>query len=150
MRILLFVLGFIIASETMAQKGTANLSPSEKTDKFIKHWTKELNLTAEQQTRATPIITKMYTRMGQLRLDTAMDMNAKKAAMMETRKIGVNGFKTVLTPEQSALYDKKMQQLMGKRKGVEKKAMKNKGKSKEEKDKTKKAIEEELENEDLF
>lgn len=146
MRNLLVAVALLFCITSFSQKAKRdNLSPSEKTQKFLMRWGRELNLTSEQQTKAEPGILGMYTKFEQLRADSSMEKKSRNRAMSSARKNGIDAFKAILSPEQVVLYDKKMQEM--KEAG---KSQKGSGDPKGGKPGVKKAAEEELENENIF
>ncbi len=146
MRILFLAITILFFGTSFAQKGKANqLSPADKTQKFLKRWGKELALSVEQKTSVEPLILDMYTKMAAIRLDTSMQNKSKKLAMMGARKISLDGFKGFLTPEQVILYDKKVQEM-----AANQRVQRSKENEKNEKKGIKKEAEEEIENADIF
>ena len=149
MRNIFLAFVFLSLTSAFAQNGKMmNLSPADKTRKFINHWAKELTLSVDQQTKAQPIIMDMFTKAGQLRADSSMEKRARRMAMMNARKSGLDGFRALLTADQAALYDQKVQEMKDKQK-----ARKNntpRGKPKAQNQGVKKAAQEEIDNEDLF
>jgi hypothetical protein len=149
MKNLFLAIAFLSVTSVFAQRGKmANLSPSDKTQKFINHWGKELNLSADQQTKAQPGVMDMFTKIGQLRADTGMDQKSKRMAIMNARKSGLDGFKALLTADQAALYDKKMQEMKDKQKARQNnnQQAKQRGPNKA----VQKAAQEEIDNDDIF
>ncbi len=145
---LAIVLFSSLVSFAQSKDKMKDMSPATKSNKFIRHWTKELNLSAGQQSQAKPIIMTMFTKMGDLRADTMMERRAKARSMMNVRKNGIDSFKTILTPDQSALFDKRMQEMREQQQA--RKGNKKNGKGKPGDKGMKKAAEEEIENEDIF
>jgi hypothetical protein len=84
--------------------------------------------------------------MGELRADSSMDRRTKAKLLMDTRKTGIDGFKALLSADQQALYEKKMQEMKDKQKAKGK----NKPAGKGQKNGVKQAAEDEINNEDVF
>ena len=146
MRNLLVAIAVLLTAASFGQKGKMNnLTPPEKTQKFINRWTKELTLTPEQQTKANPIVLNMFTKMEELRMDTTMGIKERNNAFRNARKTGMEGFKAILTADQAAQFDKKMQEMKDKKK--EGKPGSNK---KDGNNDVKKEARNELENDDVF
>lgn len=144
MKNLLLAIALLIFTHGFAQKEKMkDLPPAEKTQKYIKKWTKELSLNTEQQTKAQPIILEMFTKMAQLRADSTMEKRTKVMSMKQVRNTATTQFKALLTPDQSALYDKRMQEM-------KQKAKSQNGKGKGGDNGMRKAAEDELENDDIF
>ena len=153
MRNLILLSALFLTSILFAQRpNTKDHSPAEKTQKFLKHWGKELNLTEDQKTRSNPGILNMFTTMASLRADSTMERKAKGRAMMNARKTGLEGFRSILTADQALIYDKKVQEMKDKQKSKKKNNGQGKGKGNGQGGNKgmKKAAEEEIENEDIF
>lgn len=146
MRNLFLAITLLVFSASFAQKGKMKeFSPSEKTQKFIKRWTKELTLTEAQQNKANPIVLDMFTKIAKYRNDTNMTVSSRNLAIKGMRKIGLDNFRGILTPEQAVLFDKKMEELAAKGRMA-----KSKEAEKREKKGLKEAAEDELDNENIF
>ena len=75
-------------------------------DAMLEHMSKELNLTDDQKTKIKPILEDMQKKMGDLRKDTSLAQEDRRAKMKEIRD-GVSAkFKEILTAEQFAKWEK--------------------------------------------
>ena len=141
MKLLFSALIVLFSISAWSQKTPA--TAEEKTNRYLMRWTKELSLTDEQQAKARPVILKMFTGIEQLRNDTTI--KNKKMQIKKLRDEAVTGFKAVLSADQVALFDKRMQEMKDK-----KKAKSDGRKDGKEKKGMKKAAEETIENDDVF
>jgi hypothetical protein len=141
MRTFLFSLILLFSISVFAQKQPLN--PEAKTDRFMKRWTKELNLNADQQAKARPVILQMFTKIENIKNDTTIQN--KRAQLMKLKKDAITSFKAVLTSDQAALFDQKMQEM--KKNAKEKSAQRKASKDKKG---MKKSARDEIDNDDVF
>jgi Spy/CpxP family protein refolding chaperone len=67
---------------------------------MIQRLTKELDLTADQQTQIKPIVETFVTTAQGIHQDTTLTPQDRKSKITDARETEVNGIKAVLTPDQ--------------------------------------------------
>ena len=85
-----------VFAEDEKPKAPAGRAPGER----LKMMTEKLGLTEEQQGKIKAIIEKNMPKAKELREDTALSQEDKRAKMQELRKAEVEEIRAVLTPEQ--------------------------------------------------
>ena len=75
-------------------------------DDQIKHLTKRLKLTDDQQTKLKPILEDQRKQMGQIRDDASLSRQDKFSKMQELRQSSDTQIKSVLTEDQQKNFDK--------------------------------------------
>jgi periplasmic protein CpxP/Spy len=75
-------------------------------DDQLKHMTKKLKLTDDQQTKLKPILEDQRKQMDQLRADTSMSRQDKFGKMQEIRQSSDTQIKSVLNDDQQKSFDK--------------------------------------------
>ena len=80
--------------------------PMMSVDDQVKHLTKKLKLSDEQQTKLKPILEDQRKQMGQLREDSSMSRQDKFSKMQEIRQNSDTQIKSVLNEDQQKNFDK--------------------------------------------
>jgi periplasmic protein CpxP/Spy len=75
-------------------------------DDQLKHLTKKLKLSDEQQTKLKPVLEDQRKQMGQLREDSSMSRQDKFSKMQEIRQNSDTQIKSVLNEDQQKNFDK--------------------------------------------
>ena len=80
--------------------------PMMSVDDQLKHLTKKLKLSDEQQTKLKPILEDQHKQMDQLREDSSLSRQEKFSKMQEIRQNSDTQIKSVLTEDQQKNFDK--------------------------------------------
>jgi Spy/CpxP family protein refolding chaperone len=81
------------------------MSPDER----LKRMTKDLNLTADQQTKIKPIFADEQKKMDDARNDSSGDREAIRSKMMQVQKDTNTQIRAVLDDKQKDMFDKQQQ-----------------------------------------
>lgn len=82
-------------------------------DDQLKHLTKKLNLTAEQQDKLKPILEDQRAQMEKIHSDTSLSREDRFSKMQELRQNSDSQIKSVLTEEQQKNFDKMREEQRG-------------------------------------
>ncbi len=80
--------------------------PMMSVDDQLKHLTKKLKLSDEQQTKLKPILEDQHKQMDQLREDSSLSRQDKFSKMQEIRQNSDTQIKSVLNEDQQKNFDK--------------------------------------------
>lgn len=80
--------------------------PMPSVDDQLKHLTKKLKLSDEQQTKLKPILEDQHKQMDQLREDSSLSRQDKFSKMQELRQNSDTQIKSVLDEDQQKNFDK--------------------------------------------
>jgi protein CpxP len=80
--------------------------PMESVDDQIKHLSKKLNLTDDQQTKLKPILEDQRKQMEQIHGDSSLSREDRFSKMQALRQSSDTQIKSVLTEEQQKSFDK--------------------------------------------
>ena len=141
-----FFMVLLISCSAFAQN-PKDASPAEKADRLMAKWTKDLNLTVEQQTKLRPALENMFVKIARVKADTALLKKDRAMAVQTAKKQCADAFRSVLTPEQTIVFEQRLEQMKAKRQNA---ANPNKGKGQGQGNKTRKDAEEVIDNDDLF
>lgn len=100
----------VIALDEKPKARNAGRAPGER----LKVMTEKLGLTEEQQGKIKAILEATAPKAKELRADTALSKEDKRAKMMELRKGEIAEIRAVLTPEQQ----EKMKEMRAARRGA--------------------------------
>jgi periplasmic protein CpxP/Spy len=75
-------------------------------DDQIKHLTKKLNLTADQQTKLKPILEDQRTQMEKIHSDSSLSREDRMSKMQSLRESSDTQIKSLLTDDQQKNFDK--------------------------------------------
>jgi periplasmic protein CpxP/Spy len=75
-------------------------------DDQIKHMTKKLNLTADQQTKLKPILEDQRTQMEKIHSDSSLSREDRMSKMQDLRQSSDTQIKSLLTDDQQKNFDK--------------------------------------------
>ncbi|MBV8068447.1 MAG: hypothetical protein JO270_00980 [Acidobacteriaceae bacterium] len=95
------------AAPQNSQEMRRHADPSEQ----LKHLTKRLNLTADQQSQLLPILTSRQQQMESIHNDSSLSAKDKHAKMRAVREDSDTKIRSVLTDSQKQTYDQMQQQM---------------------------------------
>lgn len=95
------------APPQQAQREGRHADPAQQ----LKHLTKRLNLTADQQNQLLPILTDRQQQMESIRSDSSLAPKDKHAKMRAVREDTDAKIRSVLTDTQKQTYDQMQQQM---------------------------------------
>lgn len=144
-RIALFCILFL--SVTAFAQNPNEATPAQRADRLMARWTKELNLTPDQQNKLRPTVENMFVKIARVKADTAMAKKDRAMAVQTARKQCTDAFRAVLTPEQTVIMEQRIEQMKAKRQNA---PGQGKGKGQGQGNKAKKDAEEVIDNDDLF
>lgn len=109
---------FAMPQEQQQQAPQAQAAPSQAEgrsrqfdpNRQVRHMTKKLNLTADQQQQLLPILTERNQQMQAIRNDSSLSQQDRHAKMLAVREDSQSKIKTMLTPDQQKTYDGMLQQ----------------------------------------
>ena len=82
----------------------------------LKKWTKDLELTAEQQKKVQTILDDEGKEIAKLDQDSSLDINSRKAKVNDLRQVTYAKMKPVLTPAQLEAFEKSLAKMQPKKK----------------------------------
>ena len=101
-----------MASAAEAKKDAQSLMNEMR----LKKWTKDLELTGEQQKKVQTILDEEGQQIAKLDADSTVDLNARKSKVSELRQATYTKIKPVLNAEQLASFEKMLAKMQPKKK----------------------------------
>ncbi len=86
---------------------------------MLERLTKELDLTADQQTKIKPILDTFHTQMQSVHSDTSLSQEDRRSKMKDARETMNSGINAVLTPDQQTKFAAMQAKMHGHRHGEE-------------------------------
>ncbi|MBI3234592.1 MAG: hypothetical protein HYZ42_11220 [Bacteroidetes bacterium] len=120
-KLVLMIAAVAIASFSFAQvkqgKGPGKGNPVKRAQKQTEWMKKELNLNADQEAKVSQVNLNAVNRLMAIPRDTTLTPDAKKGQRKVVKKMRLDQFKAILTPEQMTTFKQKMKERHEMKKG---------------------------------